>query len=102
MAAFVTVESATGYNAFNHLSSVTSILTAGPQPFTLNDAVNVRGGRLRAYGSSQDPISMSALMVMLIPLAIYLARAKRAGHDGGGRRASSPWERSLRSRAPES
>ena len=103
VAAFVTVESATGYNAFNHLSSVTSILTAGPL------AVHPERRRQRSR--------RSAAGVWIVPgsnlderldgdadPAGDLSRTgeRRAGRGGGGRRASSPWERSLRSRAPAS
>lgn len=68
---FALIESATGYNAFNHLRKVLPILHYDPH---LAPAI-ARGGRLRVYASAQHPIAFSAVMTMLIPLAIYRARA---------------------------
>jgi polysaccharide biosynthesis protein PslJ len=36
-----------------------------------------RGDRLRVYASAQHPIALGAVLVMLLPLAVYLARATR-------------------------
>jgi len=75
LVAFSTIiEARTGYNAFNHLSRV--------MPF-LHDLGDVggyqRGGtaKLRAFGSAQHPIALSAALVMLTPLALYLYRRYR-------------------------
>jgi polysaccharide biosynthesis protein PslJ len=62
------IESRTGYNPFAHLHSILPFLT--PQFFS---QPLVRGARLRAYASSQHPIALGAVLVMLMPLAIYLA-----------------------------
>jgi O-antigen ligase/polysaccharide polymerase Wzy-like membrane protein len=69
VAVFAIVESRTGYNVFNHLSSVVPIL----DPFRVPSEES-RGGRLRVFASSQHPIALGAMFVILIPLAIYLAR----------------------------
>jgi len=62
------IESRTGYNPFAHLHSVLPFLT--PQFFA---QPLVRGARLRAYASSQHPIALGAVLVMLMPLAVYRA-----------------------------
>lgn len=64
------IESRTGYNPFDHLRSVVPFLheSAAPRPA-------VRGARLRAYASAQHPIALGAVLVMLIPLALYRAHA---------------------------
>jgi polysaccharide biosynthesis protein PslJ len=68
------VEARTGYNAFNHLSRV--------MPF-LHDLGEVGGytragtAKARVFGSAQHPIALSAALVMLTPLALYLYRRYR-------------------------
>lgn len=68
---FAIVEARTGYNVFNHLAAV--------MPF-LRDLGDVGGfqrvgtAKLRVFASAQHPIALSAALVMLAPLAIYLAR----------------------------
>jgi hypothetical protein len=69
VAIFSMVEARTGYNIFNHLSSVIPILQVTELP-----EVPGRGARLRVYGSSQHPIALGAVLVMLVPLAAYLVR----------------------------
>jgi polysaccharide biosynthesis protein PslJ len=68
------VEAATGFNAFNHLHSVVSFLRQIPLPLSLDVA---RGGRLRIYASAEHPIALSAVFVMLLPLALYLVQTTR-------------------------
>ena len=56
------------YNVFNRLHTVFPVLHfegAGER---------FRGGRLRVLASSQHPIALSVLFVVLLPLVIYLAR----------------------------
>jgi polysaccharide biosynthesis protein PslJ len=60
------IESATGYNVFNHLSTVFPLLRPTGSLPTI-----VRGGRLRVYGSAQHPIAYGAALAMLVPLGIY-------------------------------
>ena len=68
---FAIVEARTGFNVFNHLAVVL--------PF-LRDVQEVGGfqrlgtARLRVFASAQHPIALSAALVMLAPLAVYLAR----------------------------
>jgi polysaccharide biosynthesis protein PslJ len=66
-------ESRTGYNVFNHLTGIVPFIREHEVPLTQN-----RGARLRAYGSAEHAIALSALLVMLIPLSIYLQ--KRSGN----------------------
>jgi O-antigen ligase len=67
-------EARTGFNLFHHLSRV--------MPF-LHDygevGVYQRAGtaKLRVFGSAQHPIALSAALVMLTPLALYLYRRYR-------------------------
>lgn len=65
------IERNTGYDVFNHLQSFL--------PFLHLDLANLpqlptRGGRLRVYASAQHPIALGAVLTMLVPFAIYLAR----------------------------
>jgi hypothetical protein len=73
VAFFSLVEAWTKFNVFNHVHTVFPFLT-------LTDALThddlSRGGHLRVYASAQHPIPLSALLVMLIPFAIYLAKRR--------------------------
>ena len=73
LAGFALMEGATGYNVFNHLSGALSFLRSEPLPYSLSSIQNDRGGRLRVYASAQDPIALSAALVMLVPVGVYLA-----------------------------
>ena len=61
----------TGFNIFDHL---------GVFPFLQENAngivggLEARGGGERVYASAQHPIALSAALVMLLPLGIYIAR----------------------------
>jgi len=68
---FAVFESRTGFNPFDHLSVL---------PFLEADQVleiDPRGGRFRALGPAQHPIALGAALVLVLPLAIYLARVRR-------------------------
>jgi hypothetical protein len=65
------VESRTGFNVFDHLRAVFPFLH---QQHLLVEGN--RGGRVRAYASAEHPIPLGAVLAMLTPLAICLARAK--------------------------
>jgi O-Antigen ligase len=64
-------ESRTGYNVFEHLETVLPFLSFVHDQLD----VNTRQGGLRVFGSAQSPIALGAMLVMLIPLALYLAVA---------------------------
>jgi hypothetical protein len=72
LAIFAAVESQTGTNLFNRLGDVIPGLELDHSPGAIP-----RGGRLRAYASAQHPIALAALLVMLLPLGVYLARTSR-------------------------
>lgn len=72
MAVLSVVESRTGVNWFDRLPRVLPFL----QENYLNDDSN-RGGRLRARGPAEHPIALSAALVMLVPLGVYLAVTTR-------------------------
>ena len=70
------VESRTHFNVFNHLHPLlpgmqynNPALAAGLTEEYLN-----RSGVMRVYASSAHPIELSAVLVMVVPLAVYLAK----------------------------
>jgi O-antigen ligase len=68
VAAFGLIERRTNYNVFDHLHTVFPLLSfAGADE-------RFRSGRLRVLASSQHPIALSVLLVVLLPFVIYLAR----------------------------
>jgi O-antigen ligase len=70
------IEARTGFNVFNHLDRAIPFLRPGdlglPEAFQKYGAA-----KLRVYGSAQHPIALGAALVMLTPLALYLARRYR-------------------------
>lgn len=66
------VESRSGYNLFDHLDGAVPLLD-----LAFPADIKPRGARLRAFASAQHPIALAALLVMVIPLAVYLARKRR-------------------------
>ncbi len=68
VAVFAIVESRTNFNVFNELQRVIPFLDLTTLPETPG-----RGARLRVFASAQHSIALSAAMVMLVPLAAYLA-----------------------------
>jgi len=69
VAVFALIEARTHFNVFNHLSRVLPFLKL-TNTFSASDLD--RGGNLRVLGSAQHPIALSAMLVMLAPLAGYL------------------------------
>jgi O-antigen ligase len=74
VALFAIIEGRTGFNVFNHLSKV--------MPFLIDQGdvggyIRVGTAATRVFGSAQHPIALSAALVMLIPLSLYLARRYR-------------------------
>jgi len=73
---FAMVESRTGFNVFNHLGRVIPLLRDGgeaaPEAFQKHGAA-----KLRVFASAQHPIALSAALVVLAPLAVYLAHRYR-------------------------
>lgn len=67
------VEWRTGFNAFDHLERLVPIFHF--EPNTSVDAP-MRGARTRAFGSAQHPIALSAALVLLVPVALYLHRRR--------------------------
>ena len=67
-------EARSGYNVFNHLSTVAPVFR------DLGDVggfARVGTAKLRVFGSAEHPIALGAMFVMLIPLSAYLARRYR-------------------------
>jgi polysaccharide biosynthesis protein PslJ len=63
-----------GYNLFDHLHPILPIFNYVAEA---QAHIEQRGGYLRAFASSGDPIELSTTMAMLIPLAAYLAISRR-------------------------
>jgi O-antigen ligase len=63
------VETRTYYNVFNHLQGLVPMIHMAEIPRSQD-----RGARLRAMASAEHPIALGAMLVMLIPFAVYLAR----------------------------
>jgi hypothetical protein len=73
VALFAVIEARTEFNVFNHLQGFVPGLS-----FVGTDAGDLaRQGKTRVLGSSQHPIALSAALIMLIPVAFYLAHATR-------------------------
>ncbi len=73
VAFFALVEARLQFNVFNHLSLVIPGLT-----YIGADAGDLsRGGHMRVLASAQHPIPLSAMMVMLVPMGIYLGYTTR-------------------------
>ena len=70
VAIFSIVEWKAGYNAFNALERFIPILNLDQSLI----APPERGFRTRAYASAQHPIALGAMLVLLLPLAVYLYR----------------------------
>lgn len=75
VAFFALVEARAGINVFNHLDRVLPGLTLGdPEPGGFQ---KFGTASVRVFASAQHPIALSAALVMLAPLAIYLATRYR-------------------------
>lgn len=72
VAFFALVEARTGFNVFNRLSQIVPLLSLEEAPTPPG-----RGGRLRVFASSQNSIALGAAFMMLLPLALVLARTGR-------------------------
>jgi O-antigen ligase len=70
IAFFSVIERRTGFNIFNHLHSLFPVLRFE------GGGAQFREGRLRVLASSQHPIALSVLFVILLPLVFYLARSE--------------------------
>lgn len=66
---FALYEYRTRYNVFDHLHAVLPFLSfEGTLPYQM------LGGNLRAFGPSQQPIALGAVLILILPLAVYFAR----------------------------
>ena len=71
VALFAIVEARTGFNVFDHLHRVVPGLSLSAET---GGFVRMGTAKLRVFASAQHPIALSAALVMLTPLALYLAR----------------------------
>ena len=65
------LERRTHFNAFNHLHSLLPFLIYEPPSGSL-----IRGGDLRVPGPAEHPIALGAMLVMIVPVSVYLARTR--------------------------
>jgi polysaccharide biosynthesis protein PslJ len=71
---FALIQYRTGFNVFDHLHVVPLLdFQEGGVPAGLEE----RAGDARVYASAQHPIALSAALVMLLPIGIYLGRRYR-------------------------
>lgn len=56
------------YNVFDHLHQWIPLLDYQPR-----EVDQTRGGLIRVYGSAQHPIALGVALLMMLPLAVYLA-----------------------------
>jgi hypothetical protein len=73
VAATALYETRTSYNVFNHLSEWVPVFDRNER-----DVLVTRGGRLRVHASAQHPIALGAALMMVVPLAAFLALKARA------------------------
>jgi hypothetical protein len=71
---FSIIESRTGFNVFDHMGDVVPFLRDGD---IRTGDVDTRAGNIRAFGSAQSPIALGAVLIMLVPIAVYLAQRTR-------------------------
>ncbi len=76
LAVFALLERRTGYNAFNHLSTIIPFLHLVPGSVPDTGTIATLG-RLRVFASAQHAIALGAAFAMLLPLAAYRAHAHR-------------------------
>jgi polysaccharide biosynthesis protein PslJ len=69
------VERRTHFNVFNHLHSFLPFLHYEPQIGT-SIASLTRSGNLRVLGPAEHPIALGAMLVMIVPIAVYLTRTQ--------------------------
>jgi O-antigen ligase len=75
LACFAIVEARTGFNVFNHLSRVIPFLHGGE--ITGPAYLRLGTAKVRVFASAEHPIALSATLIILTPLALYLARRYR-------------------------
>ena len=57
------------YNFFDHLAEFVPILDKQER-----EVLELRGGQLRVHASAQHPIAMGVALMMILPIAVYLAK----------------------------
>jgi hypothetical protein len=68
---FALIQYRTGFNVFDHLGIIPVL---DHVPGGLPGDLEARGGGDRVYASAQHPIALSAALVMLLPLGVYVGR----------------------------
>jgi hypothetical protein len=69
VAVFAIYEARSRYNFFDHLAEFVPILDKQER-----EILELRAGRLRVHASAQHPIAFGVALIMMIPIAFYLAK----------------------------
>jgi len=78
---FGLIEEWSHFNIFNHLSTFVPLLRFVNTPSLVDTPGGLeRGGHVRVLASAQHPIALGAMLIMLLPLAVYLALTTRRKH----------------------
>jgi polysaccharide biosynthesis protein PslJ len=72
---FALIQYRTGFNIFDHLHAIPLL---DVQDNGVPAGLEERGGDTRVYASAQHPIALSAALVMLLPIGIYVGRRYRS------------------------
>ncbi len=72
LAILTIIEYRTGYSPFAHLDRIFPFLKKG----TDVTGVELRGGHVRPEASAEHPIALAALLIILAPLTVYLAKTR--------------------------
>jgi len=68
VALFALYEARARYNFFDHLDQFVPLLDKQER-----EVIEIRGGQLRVLASSQHPIALGVALIMVVPIAAYLA-----------------------------
>jgi hypothetical protein len=68
VALFALYEARARYNFFDHLEQFVPVLDRQER-----EVIEIRGGQLRVLASSQHPIALGVALIMMVPIAAYLA-----------------------------
>jgi polysaccharide biosynthesis protein PslJ len=72
VALLAVVEARTGFSPFTHLHQFIPVFKTDS---SFDPSLMGRGGATRATGPAEHPIALGAALVMLVPLAVYVARS---------------------------
>jgi hypothetical protein len=74
--ALAIVERRTHFNLFNHLHTIFPFLIFQANDTALNAPTYLFRSGLRVIGPSEQPITLAAMLVMILPVSVYFARTR--------------------------